>query len=178
MKTFSEVYETLPGDGWLSCAEAALLWTAATEAVGETGAILEVGCFKGRSTVLLSCAAHKVYAVDSFTNFHSDDASGEGIKRALIENLSSRGIVNVEVFGQRIEEWPARKVDFAYLDGDHTRAGTVSQIEKALACGAKSLAVHDVNDNGGGVLVKEAALELLGPWSQRVERLAVWGNVQ
>jgi hypothetical protein len=62
----------------------------------------------------------------------------------------------------------------AYLDGDHTYQGTYNQIKVAQRCLPSIIAIHDVNDNGGGKMIKEAALSLLGPWNERVERLAVW----
>lgn len=170
-KTFAVVYESLPGNGWLSRAEAELLW----EWVHKTeGAILEVGSFKGRSTCLLGATGRKVYAVDPFEGFDSNDPSGVTIYRELCANLDGRRLSNVIVQPSRIENWLPKPCGFAYLDGPHTYHGTLDQVEKALACGVSVIAVHDVNDDGEGYEIKMAAVETLGAWDDRVERLAVW----
>ena len=170
--TFDEVYETLPGNGWLSRSEAELLYRSAKAA---TGYILEVGCFEGRSTVLLASLGRPVYAVDPFDGFHSE-LSGDEICRRFTVNLVSRGIHNVHLYHYKVEdkELELPRMGFAYLDGDHTYYGTRLQIGKAKLCGAKVIAIHDVNDSGDGANIKRAALEMLGPWDERVERLAVW----
>lgn len=169
MRTFEEVYETLPADGWLSKAEAELLWYS----VPLGCRALEVGCYQGRATVLIAARAGSVACVDPFDGFHSD-LSGPRIRERFASNLRERGIGNVVLYPQRIEEWQPFPMDFAYLDGDHTYQGTIDQIKQALRCSPRSVAVHDVNDSGGGSEVKRAAMELLGGWSTRVERLAVW----
>ena len=192
--TFAEVYETIPGDGWLSQDEAELLW----DAVGKTlGPILEVGCYRGRSTVLLAGTGRLVYAVDPFAGFSTEDRTGDDTRRAFVANVVGRGIVLtgaqgdrlrvtltngpkkglVELFPVRVEDWTPRPVGFAYLDGDHTYAGTLAQIDKALACRPTGIGVHDVNDSGGGMAIKRACLERLGQWTRRVQRLAVWDGL-
>jgi hypothetical protein len=169
--TFEESYETLPGNGWLLKEEAELLWRSAMSCEGP---ILEVGCYQGRSTVLLAATGRTVYAVDPFTDF-DNTVPGDKLYEILLKNLEERGIKNVQVFRLRIEDWePIRHANFAYLDGDHSYNGTKEQIFAALWAGARVIAVHDVNDTGEGTEVKRAALELLGPWKERVERLAVW----
>jgi hypothetical protein len=183
--TFEEAYERIPGDGWLTEPEARLLWGAASVTEGP---ILEVGCYKGRSTCLLAYLGRPVYVVEPFSGFSSDDLTGEKIKATFLSNLDERGIHACRVFGckmpgpdarvwlfeGKIEEWTPRPVGFAYLDGDHTYAGTVAQIQKAMKGEPAVVAIHDVNDTGEGRDVKLAATTLLGPWDERVERLAVW----
>lgn len=171
MKTFEEVFATLP-DGWLTEPEARLLWDTSLKAEGP---ILEVGCYKGRSTCLLSEAGWTMYCVDPFSGFDSDDPKGDGIYRTWLSRVSQlEGAHNIFQYRVRIEDWRPRPVDFAYLDGDHTYEGTKAQIKKALKCKARLIAIHDVNDSGGGLEVKRAAVEMLGDWNERVERLAVW----
>lgn len=174
MKTFEEVYETLPTTGWLSLEEARLLYKCCAETNGN---ILEVGCYHGRSTVLLASFGRIVYAVDPFNGFDSDDMEGVKTQIRFNQNLDERGIENVNVIPYGIEEVPTESLEdigLAYLDGDHTYKGTRNQINAALEARAKVIAIHDVNDSGDGVEIKRAALELLGPWYERVERLAVW----
>lgn len=168
---FDTVYNLLPAHGWLTKDEARLLWDTAVACVG---AILEVGSYYGRSTVLLASTGRQVHSVDPFVRFDDADPSGDIIRASLLKNLHDRSLHNVTQHRCPIEEWQPVMVGFAYLDGDHTYQGTLRQIEKAMLCGAPVIAIHDVNDSGGGLEVKRAALHLLGSWDNRVERLAVW----
>jgi hypothetical protein len=167
---FEEVYETLPSDGWLTRIEAELLWHWVNLT---TGPILEVGSYRGRSTCLLGATGRPVYAVDPFDGFDRTQR-GDDIARDLVANLESRGLANVVVYRQRVEDWKPQPVGFAYLDGDHTYHGTVAQVRKALLCHPTIITAHDVNDSGGGLEVKQACIDILGKFKQRMERLAVW----
>lgn len=171
MPTFDEVYSTLPGNGWLSESEARLLWKCCE---CSDGPILEVGCHKGRSTVLLASFGRTVWCVDPFDRF-SDSESGESIRNEFLHNIVER-CISVVLKRMKIEEAASElpMVGLAYLDGDHTYDGTVNQIRAAIGCSANIIAIHDVNDSGGGLEVKRAALDELGAWDERVERLAVW----
>jgi hypothetical protein len=175
MDLSDDLYDSLPGTGWLSRPEAELLWATACACEGP---VLEVGSFHGRSTCLLGATKRRVYAVDPFAGFSSDDPSGDLAWSALARGLLERKLWNVQVFRARIEEWQARPCGFAYLDGHGDDAGnyevTASQIHKALACGVSAVGIHDCNDQGGGRGIRDAALAHLGPWQERVERLAVW----
>lgn len=173
--TFDELYDSLP-NGWLSRDEAELLWSAVNKT---SGIILEVGCYEGRSTVLLASTYRRVVCVDPFEGFSDHDPSGMNTYNAWLHNVyDGRRLYNVMLYGSRIETWEPQPMGFCYLDGDHSYKGTYDQIMKALACQPQAIAIHDVNDNGGGVEVKRAALELLGPWTERVERLAVWEGLR
>ena len=174
MKTFEEVYPTIPGNGWLTEGEARLLWDSA---LVTEGYILEVGCHNGRSTCLLAALGRPVICVDPWAGVLGDEGD-EAAYLSFRQNLTERGhLTSVFINRCRVEDWAKNKppkVGFAYLDGDHTYDGTVAQVEKAIACRADAITLHDCNDTGGGAEVKRAALELLGPWQHRVERLAVW----
>jgi hypothetical protein len=173
-KNFEKIFEILP-DGWLTKPEAECLWKWVNQT---TDSILEVGCYLGRSTVLLASTGRRVITVDPFYGFLSSDPKGTSIRNSFLQNIQDRNLPNVELFSRRVEEWnpyEETRIKFAYLDGDHTYQGTVNQINKALSCGADIIAIHDVNDSGGGKAVKEAAIEKLGNgWVDRVERLCVW----
>lgn len=174
MMTFDDVYESLPASGWLTRDEALLLWRTGQQC---RGTVLEVGCYQGRSTCLLAGLGWPVVCVDPMDGFDSE-MTGDQIEGLWRENLAGRGITHVVLHRQRIEDWDpcpyAGGIGLAYLDGDHTAAGTVSQIRQALRCRPEAVAIHDVNDDGGGLAVKRAALAMLGPWLERVGRLAVW----
>lgn len=170
MKTFEEVYPTLPGNGWLTEDEARLLWEFAGQFEGP---VLEVGCYEGRSSVLLANLGRPLYCVDPFDGFLEERSGDETCKRWM-DNLLNGEFPNVSLARLKVEDWLVVPIGFAYLDGDHTPNGTARQIERAVECGAKGLAVHDVNDSGDGEKIKGVALTMLGPWETRVERLATW----
>lgn len=169
--TFEQVYEQIPGSGWLSRNEAEFLWNLASVLPGP---ILEVGCYHGRSTCLLASFGRPVYAVDPFSGFDKDDPTGKSTLEAFMANITGRKLHNVKVYVMPVESWEPRPVELAYLDGDHTYAGTVEQLLAAQRAGARVIAVHDVNDSGEGRKVKEACVDMLGPWTERLERIAVW----
>lgn len=191
--TFEEAWDRVPGEGWLSPDEGRLLWDAVRAAAGPT---LEVGCYRGRSTVLLHLAApdRPLYCVDPFAGFNDQDPTGDATKRQWAHNVRLLTGVDPDVVGaaflglnsvprsgakitlwpQRVEDWRPRPVGLAYLDGYHTFEGTREQIRVAMECGARTVLVHDVNDQGEGREVLRACWQLLGPWVARVERLAVW----
>ncbi len=189
MKTFNEVYETLPGTGWLTKPEAELLYRIASQAEGP---ILEVGCYHGRSTALLASLGRVMYCVDPFNDFDSDDHSGIKTKACFIENITTRGhtllfgsntrasaILDVPpfdpaiyLFQQKIEQWSPRYAGFAYLDGDHTLKGTLAQIDAALDVDVKSFCIHDYADSGGGLEVKKALDYRSIKVTERVDRMA------
>ncbi len=151
--TFDELFDSLPNNGWLKRDEAQLLLEAARETEGP---ILEVGCYYGRSTVLLASLGRDVYCVDPFEKFDSDDPSGRETLRQFMKNITDRKLHNVTLRVQYIEDWESKPMGFAYLDGDHTTKGTLAQIDAAMACGAEKMCIHDYAHSGGGLLVKKA----------------------
>jgi SAM-dependent methyltransferase len=155
--------------GWLTPEEADLLDRMAGLCEGP---ILEVGCYKGRSTVLLASYGRPVYCVDPFSDFCKADLSGDQIEAEFRRNTAH--LPNIKLFRQTVETWTPRDCGLCYLDGNHTYQGTVSQIKIAQFCRPQWIAVHDVNDRGGGKQVKQACLDLLGPWHERVGRLATF----
>ena len=167
--TFEEVYDTLPG-GWLTKEEALLLYESARHA---EGAILEVGEYRGRSTVLLASFGRPLLCVDPFGGFDSD-MSGDEVQRIFLQNMKERDIWNFVLYRQKIEDWLGDmrcRVGFAYLDGDHTYKGTESQIEVALACGAEIICIHDYADSGDGLEVKRAVDASTLKVVNRIDRL-------
>jgi hypothetical protein len=167
--SFEDIYETIPGNGWLSMPEAQLLWNSARI---WDGPILEVGCHHGRSTVLLSSLGRLVYAVDPFVDFDSDDREGKIAFREFNRNINERGITNIQLYKTKIEKWEPQRIGFAYLDGDHTYAGTMFQIKMAKNCAANAVCIHDYSQRGDGLhivkAIKDSGLEV----NKLVERMA------
>lgn len=160
-----ELWASIPGNGWLQREEAELLMQIAESTKGP---LLEIGCYYGRSTCLLASLNRPVYAVDPFYNFDTADPSGDTICAEFQNNLQERNLHNVELFRCKCEVWKTRPVEFAYLDGDHTKAGTTCQIGVARACGAKELCLHDYDTRGGGLEIARAVWQ----WPLDVIKLA------
>lgn len=173
--TFETVYATLPSDGWLSESEAELLWMSCVGC--KLG--VEVGCYRGRSSVLLASRLDHLTCVDPFMGFCDGDLDGKKTLADFTANTQGRkDLCPIILIISRIEDvQQLPQADIVYLDGDHTYNGTCNQINAALKCDPKVIAVHDVNDKGEGSHIKRACIELLGQWNYRVERLAVWNMI-
>lgn len=180
---FRRVFASLP-QGWLDLEEALLLVDAAERTEGP---MLEVGSYYGRSACLLGRLCRHTWegdeeerpltCVDPWADRgdfrYGPGVTGDEVFAAFKANVAA--LPNVRAVRGCIEDVTLRDgYGFAYLDGDHSYVGTLAQVRAAMLSGAKVIAAHDVNDGGGGVLVKRACLELLGPWQERAGRLAVW----
>jgi len=150
-----EFFDDLPKEGWLEREEADLLLKSASSTIGT---ILEVGCYHGKSTIVLATLNREVITVDSFRDFNDLDIDGKEAKRAFIGHILDRRIANVSLEHKRIENWVGVPIGFAFLDGDHTYEGTIRQIQVALTCGATEICVHDYDTNpkGDGIFIKKA----------------------
>lgn len=161
MLTFDEAYERLPANGWLTRPEARMLWDTVNRT---TGQILEVGVYYGRSTALLTATDRLVHCVDPFDNFDSDH-DGDYIEEQFYTRMNERGISNFILYRRRIEDMMPLLFGFAYLDGDHTYEGTLSQLQYAAQMGVKIACIHDavstdvmnaIRDNECGWLIKDS----------------------
>lgn len=122
-------------DGWLTEAEAIKLWQLA-KAVDRGGTILEIGSWKGKSTVCLGLGLRsgKLIAIDSFDAFGESGSSEVYAERRgetpLLEEFKqnikrSRIEQKVEIWHGRSEEFAARAValNLLFIDGDHSIDG-------------------------------------------------------
>lgn len=166
---YPDIFKTLPSNGWLSYEEGKLLYETAQYT---KGAIVEVGSYFGRSAVLLGTLGREVYCVDPWDDTFDDGLTGQFIFERFLENTAD--LPNIVPVRMRVEDWEPFHCEFIYLDGDHTEAGTITQINKAMDCYPKWIAMHDVNDTGQGAVIKRVAINMLGSWVNRVERLAIW----
>lgn len=116
-------------EGWLSRAQAALLIELAA-AVPAHEAIVEIGNYRGRSTVALGLGAERggatVYSVDPHDEFVGARGGrfGPHDQARLYANLARTGVgARVRVVGLRslqvARAWPQRDVHLVFLDGDH-----------------------------------------------------------
>ena len=169
---FLECYSRITSHGWLEMDEAMLLVYAAEKTKGP---MIEVGCYQGRSAMLLAQLGRELHCIDPWDNHFHSDLTGDEIFKKFLLNISSLPVwADVGYVRSKVEYVKPFPAEFVYLDGDHTYEGTLAQCRFAKACGAKVIAVHDVEDKGGGAEVARAAIEVLGPYTQKVRRLAVW----
>jgi len=149
--------------GFLTEREARFLALVAAGAPGR-GVILEIGSFKGKSTVgLASIAARyhlgKVVAVDPHTAPSSTDPSLGGQMSSFDDfrhTLARAGLTeHVEVhrtFSRDLAPGWSRPIRFLWIDGDHTYAGAKQDLDlfaPHLAAGGV-VALHDVLHNFAG----------------------------
>jgi predicted O-methyltransferase YrrM len=121
--------------GFLGEGEARFLGVVAACAPAQ-GAIVEIGSFKGKSTVMLATiAAHyglgPVVSIDPHTSPSITDAKLEGQSSTLVDfkaTLRSAGIEKqVEIhcaFSRDVAKSWERRIRVLWIDGDHTYAGT------------------------------------------------------
>ena len=124
------------------------------------GDVLEIGSFKGKSTVVLAQAARlagteKIVAVDPLTSPSITDPSLGGKASGLSDfraNLARAGVTAAVEFHQTFStelaaHWPhQRKLRLLWIDGDHTYRGAHADFQcfsPHLADGA-IVAFHDV----------------------------------
>lgn len=132
--------ENVPG--FLSAAEARFIGMAAACA-GPGGAILEIGSFKGKSTVMLAkVAAHyglgPVVAIDPH-NFHNPElgdfrtAPGATSYDEFLANLKDAGVADqVEIhraFSIDVARTWNRPIRFLWIDGDHGYTGAKADFD-------------------------------------------------
>lgn len=115
-------------EGWLSDAQGRALYRAAA-ATRRLGAIVEIGSWKGRSTVWLAhgarAAGHRVHAVDPHAGSREDPDART--LDAFLATVSRAGIGDVvEPLVMRSEQ-AARvltgPVELLFIDGDHSPEG-------------------------------------------------------
>ncbi|MFN0242256.1 MAG: class I SAM-dependent methyltransferase [Planctomycetota bacterium] len=126
-------------EGWLSREQAALLIELAA-AVPADEAIVEIGNYRGRSTVALGLGAElggaTVYSVDPHDVFAGARGGrfGPHDQAQLYANLVRTSVgARVRVIGLRSQQvaqsWPQRDVRLLFLDGDHRYAAVRGDYE-------------------------------------------------
>lgn len=130
-------------DGWLTDQEALGLYSVAHK-LGKNATVVEIGSWQGKSTYCIAKGLRngKVYAIDPFNADAGLDTGSEDEYRVKKgdNNLLGSFMENVKVLGvnKKIEVMKGYSydytrafttIDFLFIDGDHSIAGTKSDFE-------------------------------------------------
>jgi MMP 1-O-methyltransferase len=115
-------------DGWLSDAQGRALFTAAAATTGR-GAIVEIGSWKGRSTVWLAAGARlagqRVHAIDRHTQSLEDPSANTLAE--FLQNIEMAGVADaIEPLVMSSAEAAGivrGPVELLFVDGDHSFDG-------------------------------------------------------
>jgi predicted O-methyltransferase YrrM len=142
-------------EGWLSDLQGRALYDAAAATSGR-GAIVEIGSWKGRSTVWLArgarLAGRTVHAVDPHLNSREDP--GASTLEAFRANIARAGIapevrtlVMTSAEAERVVQGP---VELLFIDGDHSVDGARSDADLWLprVMRGGTVMFHDVATSG------------------------------
>ncbi|HSU97765.1 MAG TPA: class I SAM-dependent methyltransferase [Gemmatimonadaceae bacterium] len=143
--------------GYLSEREARFIMTALALAPAE-GANVEIGSFKGRSTVGLGTVARilgldPVHAIDPHTSPSTTDPNLNGATTSyddFITHVESTGssthVVPHRAFSHDVAKTWTKPIRFLWIDGDHTYAGAHADVEmfKPFLADGAIVAMHDV----------------------------------
>jgi predicted O-methyltransferase YrrM len=158
--------------GWLTDAQARCLWDAAGD-VGADGRIVEIGSFRGRSTIVLALAAApgvELVAIDPHgggdrgpQEIAPDAQRGEEDLAAFRANLRRAGVedrvTNVRMASQAALHELHGPVDLLFVDGAHRYRPARADIEgwgERVAPGG-ALLIHD-SFNAIGVMLAQLRL--------------------
>ena len=153
--------------GWMTDAQAQRLWTAAAR-VPSGGRIVEIGSYRGRSTIVLAGAAPQASEVVAIDPHAGNDrgprqwtgtaAEGEADRAAFLANLERAGVAgrvrHVRRFSQDALDAVDGAVDLLYIDGAHRfrpAALDISRWGVRVAPGG-ALLVHDAFSSVGVTL--------------------------
>ena len=120
---------SLPAEGWLTEAQAERLAAAAARP-RPAGAVVEIGSFRGRSTVVLARAAGEVVAIDPHAGsdrgpqeIAPDAVRGDADHDAFLANLAAAGVADrvrhVRKFSADAHADVAGPLSLLYVDGAH-----------------------------------------------------------
>ena len=194
LRTFDEAWAAVADvDGWMTYGQAEALYDAAAR-VRPGGRIVEIGSFRGRSTIVLASAAAdgvEIVAIDPHAGNDRGpqeidgfaDAAGED-HVVFLGNLVSAGVADrvrhVRAFSDVAHGEVADPIDVLYIDGAHRYAPARTDIRdwgKRVGDGGTML-IHDSFSSIGVTLAILREL-LLGPRFRYVGRsrsLAIYEN--
>ena len=157
--TFADARERIAGiDGWLTDDQAALLWDCAS-ALHPGDRVVEIGSYRGRSTIVLATAVPEgceVVAVDPHAGtdrgpeeYHGKELEAERDHFAFEENLARAGVRDRVTY---LRKWSHDAVDdidgeiqLLYIDGAHRYQPARDDIRSygARVAPGGTLLIHD-----------------------------------
>ena len=179
-RDFAAALEAIAGvEGWLSDGQARRLWEAAT-LVGSTGRIIEIGSFRGRSTIILRRAAAEGVEVVTIDPHGGGDRGpqeiapeaerGEEDHRAFRANLEGAGVAagvrHVRRMSQDAFDAVDGEIDLLYIDGAHRYGPARADIERwgeRVRPGGTML-IHDAYNAVGVMLAQLRLLFTSAQW--------------
>lgn len=183
-------------ENWYSDAQCALL-EAAAQMAPDDGAIIEVGCWEGKSTIALARAItpRRVYAIDHWQGNTTEGPDHASVKAAAArdvyacfrQNIDAAGVPNIAAV---YADWrdvlhtffTVERIAFAHLDAGHDYQSTYDLITAVKArlvpggiiCGDDIQTAHAGRaDLDGGV---ERAVEELLPGAYAIGNFWVWSK--
>ncbi|MFL5822188.1 MAG: class I SAM-dependent methyltransferase [Solirubrobacteraceae bacterium] len=172
-------------DGWLTEDQARLLYERAA-ALPAGAQIVEIGSYRGRSTIVLALAAGadvRLTAIDSHdgTNrgprqIEGEWAEGQGDFLAFRANLDAAGVAgrveHVRAFSQAALSELEGPVDLLYIDGAHQYRAARADIRRwgRRVSEGGTMLVHDGFSSIGVTLALFSELALAGSWRYRGRR--------
>ena len=159
IRTFDEARHAVAGvDGWMTHGQAKALYDAAAR-VRQGGRIVEIGSFRGRSTIILASAAAdgvEIVAIDPHAGNDRGpqeidgyaDAAGED-HAVFLANLAAAGVADrvrhVRAFSDVAHGEVDDPIDALYIDGAHRYAPARTDIHdwgRRVSDGG-TLLIHD-----------------------------------
>jgi predicted O-methyltransferase YrrM len=156
-------------DGQIVASEARKLYELAGKVEGQQ-VIVEIGSFRGRSTVALALGAlsgegPRVFAVDPYVEFEGvlGGRFGPADRAALYENLAWAGVGHVVAVvslpsAAAARAWDGSNIGLLWIDGDHRYEAVRADLEvwyPRVSPGG-IVAFHDINVAGVERVIREA----------------------
>ena len=178
--TFDDALTAIDGvDGWLTTGQARCLFDAAG-AVAPGGRIVEIGSFRGRSTIMLALGAPEgveVVAIDphagndrgpqEISGFEAEAADDHEV---FVANLEKAGVLDrvtvVRKFSHEAHADVAGEVDLLWVDGAHRYGPAHDDLRQwgdRVRPGGRMM-VHDSWCSVGVTLATLAAVTVKGGW--------------
>lgn len=172
--------------GWLEFDEAMYLFESAKK-IKLNGVILEIGSYKGRSTVALALGSKEgsnipVYTIDTFCHFHPENGTAAPTEffNDFLANINNSGVSDIvhpiaKASDEAAKDWNL-PIAFLFIDGDHSyeqvkkdyynyskfivKGGVVAFHDVAYFDGVKKL-VGEVRGNLPSATIKELCPHVL-----------------
>jgi predicted O-methyltransferase YrrM len=177
---FGDALAAIEGvEGWLSQGQAQRLWNSARR-VRAPGRIVEIGSFRGRSTIVLRMAAEpgvEVVAIDPHgggdrgpQEITPDAERGENDYRTFHSNLDRAGVDTQVRHVRRMSDDALDEVqgsmDMLYVDGAHRYGPARADIETwgAKVAPGGTMLVHDAYNAVGVMLAQLRAVFASSEW--------------